>query len=166
MRKPTKKSTIAVIAVLAALAVGVAVLAVLGGREAAPGRRLREDAVFLVTVGGTEHRVTVEDIESLGPREIEANYKKSGKDPETRVYTGVPFAAVLRLKGIGAETLRSATFSAADTYSSILPMEDALDEENCYIVLDAGDEGPFRMILARDRFSQRWCKLLTGVALK
>ena len=161
-----KKSTIAVIAVLAALAVGVAVLAVLNGKSAEAKRQLRGDAIFLIIADGEEHRVTMEDIEALGPREIEANYKKSGKDPETRTYTGVPFAAVLRLKEINTEGLRSATFAAADAYSSILAMEDALDEESCFIVIDPGDEGPYRMILAKAQFSQNWCKLLTDVTLK
>jgi len=161
-----KKSTIAVIAVLAVLAIGVAMLAVLNGREAAPKQQLRSDAVFLITVNETEHRVTMEDVESLGPRKIEANYKKSGKDPETRYYTGVPFAAVLRLKGIDAGGLRSAVFTAADGYSSIISMEDALNEENCFIVIDHSNEGPYRMILAQAQFSQHWCKLLTNITLK
>ena len=162
----SKKSTIVVVSVLAILAIGVAVLAILNGRDAEAKRQLRSDAVFLISINEAEYRVTLGDIENLGPREIEANYKKSGKDPETRSYTGVPFAAVLRLKGIERGDLRSASFSAADAYSSILSMEEALDEGNCYIVIDEGDEGPFRMILAQAQFSQRWCKLLTNVELK
>ena len=162
----SKRSIIIVVAVLAVLAIGVAVLAVLNGRDAASRQQLRGDAVFLIIANEIEHRVTMEDVESLGPREIEANYKKSGKDPEARVYTGVPFAAVLGCKGIDAGGLRSATFTASDAYSSILPMEEALDEENCFIVIDAGDEGPFRMVLAKAQFSQKWCKLLTEVILK
>jgi len=161
-----KKSTIAVIAVLVILAIGVAVLAVLNGRQAAPKQQLRSDAAFLIIAGGTEHRVTMEDIEALGPREIEANYKKSGKEPETRTYMGVPFAEILRAKDIGPAQFSSAAFTASDGYASALPMEKALDEENCFIVIDAGDDGPFRMILAKDQFSQNWCKLLTDVTLK
>jgi len=159
-----KKSTIAVIVVLAVLAAGVAVLAVLNGKNAAEKKQLLDEAVFLIIANGTEHGVTMEDIGALGPREIEANYKKSGKDPEMRVYTGVPFAAVLRLKGIDTGGLSSAVFSAADGYSSILPMEDALDE--CYIAIDDGGDGPFRMILPKARFSQDWCKMLTDVHLR
>jgi len=161
-----KGSSIAVIAVLAVLAIGVAVLAVLNGKNAAVKRQLRGEAVFLIIANETEHRVTMEDIEALGPREIQANYKKSGKDPETRVYTGVPFEAVLRHIGVDPVNCRSAVFSASDAYSSIIPMEEALDEENCFIVIDNGDEGPYRMILAKARFSQSWCKLLTDVTLK
>ena len=159
-----KKSTVAVVIVLAVLAAGVAVLAVFNGRDAAEKKRRLSDEYFLIVAGETEHRVTMEDIEALGPREIEANYKKSGKDPEMRYYTGVPFAAVLRLKEIDAEGLSSAVFSAADSYSSILSMEDALGE--CYIAIDAGSDGPFRMILPKAQFSQGWCKMLTDVHLR
>jgi len=161
-----KRSTIAVIAVLAVLAIGVAVLAVLNGREAAQKKQRLSDEYFVILADGTEHRVTMEDIEALGPRDIQANYKKSGKDPETRVYTGVPFAAVLRHIGVDPVKFRSAAFAASDAFMSIRPMEVALDENNCFIVIDDGGEGPFRMILAKDRFSQYWCKLLTDVTLK
>ena len=161
-----KKSTIAVIAVIAALAVGVGVLAALNNKDATARQQLRDDAAFLIAANGAEHRVTMEEFLSLEQREIEANYKKSGKAPETRVYTGVPFAELLRMKGIDCAGMKTAVFSAADGYSSALAMEEALDEAGCWIVLDEGGDGPFRMILPRAQFSQNWCKLLTDVTLK
>jgi len=161
-----KKSTIAVIVVLAVLAIGVAVLAVLNGRQAVGKIASIYDTGFLVLAGDVEYQVTLAEIEALGPREIEANYKKSGKDPETRAYRGVPFAEVLARKGIDPAGFGSAVFSAADGYASALPIEKALDKENCFIVIDQGGEGPFRMILAKDQFSQYWCKLLMDVTLR
>ncbi|MCL2508449.1 MAG: hypothetical protein FWF05_04665 [Oscillospiraceae bacterium] len=161
-----KKSTIMIAVILAVLAVGTAVLAVLNSNASKDRRQLRSDAVFLIIHGDTEYRVTVPEIESLNPREIQANYKKDGKDAETRQYTGVPFAEVLRIKGIDASGAGTAVFAASDGYSRALPMADALNGDNCFIVLDSGDEGPFRMIMAQDQFSQRWCKLLTDVTLK
>jgi len=161
-----KKSTIAVIAIIAVLAVAVAVLAVLNGRDAAAKKQLQNDAVFLIVAGETEHKVTMEEFLSLEQQEIEAIYKKSGKDPETRHYAGVPFAALLRLKGVDPAGFGSAVFSAADGYASALPMADALNEDHCFIVADGGEDGPFRMVLPKDRFSQRWCKMLTDVHLR
>lgn len=161
-----KKSTVAVAAVLAFLAVGVAVLAILNGKDAKARKELLESKVFVIAAGGTEYEVTATDIEALGPREFQANYKKSGKAPETRLYSGVPFAAVLELKGVELEGIETATFSAADSYSSILSIAEALDEENCFIALDEGEEGPFRMIKPKDPFSQYWCKQLVKVILK
>ena len=161
-----KKSTIAIIILLAVLAVAVTVLAVLNSKSALAKQQLLKDARFLIAADGEEYTVAMEDLEALEPREIVANYKKSGRDPEIRRYTGVPFAAVLRARGVQPEGMRTAVFSAADGYVSALPIADALDEENCFIVIDNGNEGPFRMILAKDRFSQRWCKLLIEVTLK
>jgi len=156
-----KKSTIAVIAVLAALAVGVGVLAALNGKTAK-----QADTAFLIAARGQEYEVSMVEFLFLPQREIEANYKKNGKDPENRYYIGASFAEVLRMKGIDPAGISTAAFSASDGYASILPIADALDMENCFIVLDSGREGPFRMILAKDQFSQRWCKLLTSVTLK
>ena len=166
MKHPIKKPTAAVLAILAALVLGVAVLAALNNQNAAAKQRLRADAVFLIHNGQAEARVTMEEFLRLPLHEIQANYKKSGKDPETRVYTGISFAAVLRMKEIDPAGAGAVTFSAADSYASVLSLEDALNEENCFIVADESDEGPFRMILAKDQFSQRWCKLLTEVTLK
>ena len=160
-----KKSTIAVAAVLAVLAVAVAVLSVLSGKDAEKKQLLRDNAQLLIVSGGEEYTLTMEEFLSLEQREIQANYKKNGKEPEARVFYGVPFAQVLRAKHIDPAGAAKALFSASDAYASLLPMEDALDEDNCFIVADSGADGPFRMILARDQFSQRWCKLLTDVTL-
>jgi len=165
-----KKSTILVAAVIAALAVGVAVLAVLNDRDAGEKREQLRDEYFVIHADvaecSTEYKVTMEEFLALGPVEFEANYKKSGKAPETRVYTGVPFAEVLRMKGIDPAQFSSASFMAADKYGQVLSMKDALDEENCFIAADDSGDGPFRMILPKDQFSQRWVKLLTDVHLR
>jgi len=161
-----KKSTMILAAVLAALGVAVAVLAALNGKAAAAKKQLLGGAAFLIVAGETEYKVTMEEFLGLEQREFEANYKKSGKDPQTRVFTGAPFAQVLRMKGVDPSQYSSAVFAASDGYCSALPIADALDGENCFIVVDQGGDGPFRMILAKDRFSQRWCKLLTDVHLR
>jgi len=166
MKNKAKKSTVAVISVIAALAVGVAVLAVLNGRDAAGKKELHRDAVFLIVAGETEYRVTMEEFLSLEQREFEANYKKSGRDPETRRYTGAPLAEILQMKEIDTAGFSGAVFGAADGYTSAISMEDALDAQRCFIAADEGEDGPFRMILPKDQFSQRWCKQLTDVTLK
>ncbi len=164
-----KKSTGIVIAVLAVLTAGAAILAALNGAQATAKKKLQNDAEFLIVTGEGKqkvtHKVTMEELQALEPQAIEAVYKKSGKDPETRAFTGVPFAAVLRAKNIDPTGFKTAAFTASDGYASALPIADALNEESCFIVIDSGDEGPFRMILAKDQFSQRWCKLLTDVTL-
>jgi len=160
-----KRTTIAVVAVLAALAAGVAALAILNGKNAKADQKLRDGDAFLITAGGTGHKITMEEFQALDLRDIQANYKKSGKAPETRIYTGLSFAELLRVKHIDATGAAAAIFTAADGYASAITLEDALNEENCFIVLD-DEAGPFRMILARDQFSQRWCSFLVNVVLE
>jgi len=160
-----KRSTIAVIAILLALAIGVAVLAILNGKNAEAKQRLRSDAAFMIIIGEVEHKVTMEEFRALDLREIQANYKKNGKAPEIRAYTGIPFAEILRQRNIDLADITKVIFTAADNYASAITMEEALNEDNCFIVLD-DEAGPFRMILARDQFSQRWCGYLTDVDLK
>jgi len=171
-----KKSTIAVLAVLLALAAGVAVLAILNGKGSEAKRRLQDDDAFLIMANGAEQKISMAEFQKLPLREIQANYKKNGKAPEVRAYTGAPFAEVLRMAGVDPEGLTKAIFSAADNYTSALRIDEALDEENCFIVIaeagvplgkrEDGGTGPFRMIMARDQFSQRWCSFLTDVVLE
>ena len=165
-----------VVIVTAALAAAVAVLAALNQKNIAPKKEAQERGVFFLYAGDEEYAVSMEDIEALSPYEIEANYKKSGKAPETRVYRGVSLRAVVDSLGIDASAYSSVSFSAADGYASALTIDEAMDGGNCYIVTAMGGEpldtrenggsGPFMMILARDQFSQRWCKFLLEVRLK
>jgi len=161
-----KKSTIAVIAILVVLAIGVAVLAVLNSQNAEEKKQQLADEYLYIHVGGVEYKITLEEFLSFEQQEFEANYKKNNLAPESRTFAGVPFAEILRAKGIAPAGFGSAVFAAADSYAQALSMADALDEENCFIVYDDGADGPFRMILPKDQFSQRWVKLLTDITLK
>jgi len=158
-----KKSTIAVIAALVALAIALVALIFLNMPDIAQRQQLRTDEVFLIIIGEDEHRVTINDIENLYPRAIEANYKRSGRPAETRMFSGVPFAAILELHEIDSANLQNAIFAAADGYQSALTISRALND--AYIVL-CDERGPFRMILPNDQFSQHWCSYLTDVTLR
>ena len=162
-------------AVFVFFAAGLAVLAVLNAQNAAVKKQLQDDAEFLIISGDIEHKITMAEFQTLELHDIQANYKKSGKAPETRVYTGIAFANVLQSKNISTNGISKAVFGAADLYHSALSIDDALDIENCFIVIKEdgkplgkradGGTGPFRMILATDQFSQRWCSFLTEVTL-
>jgi hypothetical protein len=160
-----KKSTLIVAAALVVLAIALAILAALNGKTASAKKQLQEEKVFLVQSGEQKYRVTEGDILSLHPKEFSANYKKNGKSAQTRTFTGVPLAAVLRLKEIDLEGITMAAFAASDGYASALPIADALNEKSCFIVLDK-EKGPFLMVMAKDQFSQRWCNFLTDVTLQ
>ena len=156
-----KRSTIVIIAILALLAIGTAVFALLNRRNTRAG----DGASFVIVCGEVEHTVTKDELAAIGLRGVEANYKKNGKPAETRVYTGVPLVEILAHKSIDTQGISTAHFAASDGFRTVLSIDDALDSENCFIVLD-DDAGPFLMIKPKDPFSQYWCKYLTEITLK
>ncbi len=174
--KKMKKSTLFVIIAVALLVVVVVVFALLNSDGVAEKRKYQDDAEFLIKAGDQTYVVTMEEVLSLNPVEIEAIYKKSGKEPETRNYTGVPFADLVQLKSIDISSYTSVSFTAADGYASALPIEDAMNASDCYIIIaeageplgkkEDGGSGPYRMILPNDQFSQRWCSFLMEVSFQ
>jgi len=158
-----KKSTWIVIAVLAALGVAVAVLLVLNRGDMEARQQQLEDGVLLIIHEGITHEITIEDIQTLGPREFDANYNRSGRPAENRVFTGVRFSQVLEFLEIDAANASSVIFAAADGYTSAISAHDALHA--AYLAL-CDEFGPFRMVLPRDPVSQRWVHWLTEVEFR
>ena len=170
------KNTKLIIIITAGLIVVVAVFAFLNRENIAGKREAQESGIFFLNDGGREITVTLEDIEALSPFTILANYKKSGQAASTRTFQGVSLKAVVERMGVDFSAHTSVSFIAADGYASALTLAEAMDDGNCYIVIaeenrplgtrESGGSGPFMMILAKDQFSQRWCKFLLEVNLQ
>lgn len=170
-----KKQNKIVLACVCALLVVIAVFAVLNRENVLLKRQMVESGSFRIVSGEQVYTVSMKDIEALNPAEVAANYKKDGKAPIGKTYTGVPLKRVLDSVGADVSSAKSVSFTAADGYASAVPIQDALNEESCFIVIREGGEalgsketggsGPFMMILAQDQFSQRWCKFLLEVTL-
>ena len=154
----------------------MAALAFLNMNYIAPKIAAQDAGFFYVYAGGEQYTVTMADIEALSPYNITANYKPSGKNPETRTYRGVPLKAVADSLGIDCSGFRSVSFTAADGYATALTLKDAIDGGDCYIAVALGGkplgtranggDGPFMMLMAHDQYSQRWCKYLLEVRFK
>jgi hypothetical protein len=171
------KNTKIVIAVIIVLTVTVVIFAILNRDNIAERKAMQDSGTFIITaVDGTRYNVTMYDILSLNPHVIDANYKKSGKEPVQKQYTGVSLKRLFDYFDIDYLLTKSVSFTAADGYASAISIDDALDENNCFIVFEeegeplgtkeSGGKGPFMMILANDQFSQRWCKFLLEVEIK
>ncbi|MEG1049777.1 MAG: hypothetical protein RSE24_04475 [Oscillospiraceae bacterium] len=175
----TKQTKIAA-AVLGLLLVTTVVLLMLNSPSAQEKQELSKSGSFKITLDGTTKTVTMKDIEAVGISDISANYKPSGKQPVTRVYQGVSFAALLKYLELDtvalAEKNTSVVFTAIDGYTTAIKMEEALDEGKCAIVVslenkpigskEDGGTGPYMMVLPQDQFSQRWCKFLGEVTFQ
>lgn len=175
MIRPSRNTRI-VIALTAVLLLAAAILAVLNADYVRERRDAQSNATFSVAVDGATHTITMDDILALSPAAVTASYNPSDREAEAREYTGVALADIFTSLDIDASGYSSVTFMAADGYASAISAEDARDASNCYIVFEEngvslgakedGGTGPFMMIMAKDVFSQRWCKFLLEVMLK
>jgi len=169
-----RNSKIVVISVVV-LVFAVTVLAWLERDNIAERKAMQDSGTFLITAGGSQYIVTMEDIEDIGPRVIEANYKTNLMPAVKKKYTGVSLKSVLDRLGVDYSTAKRASFSAVDGYFSAASISDSLNEENCFVVFEeagnplgtreSGGVGPYMVIFANDRFSQRWCKYLFEIAV-
>jgi len=167
------RNTKIVVAVTAVLIFAAAALAWLN--QDSIKKAMPENGTFLVTAGGRQYTVSISDFETMGPYTIDANYKTNGRAPVQKQYTGVSLKRLFDHLGVDDSAAARVRFTAADGYTSALSLSDALDEENCFIVFeengrplgtrDSGGSGLYMMILAKDRFSRRWCKYLLEIAV-
>ena len=170
------RNTKIVAIVLIVLTVALVVLACLNRENVAEKKEMQENGTFIITANGEQTIITMDDIIALEPRVIDANYKKSGKEPVQKQYTGVALKSIFDYFNIDYSEAKSVSFTAADGYASALTIGEALNEENCFIVIEEegeplgtkenGGKGPYMMILANDQFSQRWCKFLLEIELR
>jgi len=171
------RNTKIVIIIIIILTVAAAILAFLNRENIAEKKAMQDSGAFIILSNGDKNIVAMDDIVSLNPRIIDANYKPSGNNtPVKKQYTGISLKSLFDYYDINYSSAKSVSFIAADGYASALPIADALDENNCFIVFEEegellgtkenGGKGPFMMILANDQFSQRWCKFLMEVKIK
>jgi len=174
--KQIKRNTKIVVIVMAALVVAVGVLAWLNHDNIAQKKTLQDSDTFLLSANGRQHTVTLDDLLSLCPREVTVNAKSSTTDYTKKRFTGVSLTSLLDHLGVDYSEAESVHFTAIDGYTSAVSIKEALDRENCFIIFEedgkplgtkeSGGSGPYRMILAKDEFSQRWCKFLLEITVE
>ena len=165
-----------IVAITAAvLVVAVAALAWLNRGNAADRKAMQESGAFYITAGDSRYPVTMDDLREIGLRSVEASYKTNLMPAVQKKYSGVSLKSVLDRLDVDYSGAKSVSFSGADGYVSAVRIAIALDEENCFIVveeagkplgtLESGGFGPYMAIFAKDRFSQRWCKYLIEITI-
>ncbi len=166
-----------VIIAVIVLAVVVGVTAFLNRGDLAFKDESQEKAFLVITSKGNEvAKVDMDFIRDLGETDFEANLKKSGKDPVRHTYTGVPLKAVLEACDVDIEGKSMIVAKAVDGYTSALTLDEAMEEDNVYIVYkldgeplgkkEEGGSGPYQLVISKDPFSQRWCKFLMEIELQ
>ncbi|HQA48878.1 MAG TPA: molybdopterin-dependent oxidoreductase [Bacillota bacterium] len=169
------KKTVLIVVVILALVVGVT--AYMNRGDLAAKRESQQDAYVLIKSGGSEAvRIDLEKLKQMNVVDVEANLKRSGKPAEKHVYTGVLLKEVLEEAGVDTAGKDTVIMKAVDGYTSAIGMEETLQDDNVYLVFkmdgeplgtkEEGGSGPLQVIIAKDPFSQRWCKFVMEIELQ
>lgn len=140
-------------------------------------KEMQQKALLSIKVDGEEVKsIDMEFIKGLGEVEFNANLKTNGKAPINKSYKGVPLIKILEACEIDAAGKKQVIAKAIDGYISALSVDEVLDEENIYVVYkedgeflgtkENGGSGPYKVVISKDKFSQRWCKFLSEVEVK
>jgi DMSO/TMAO reductase YedYZ molybdopterin-dependent catalytic subunit len=169
------KKTVMIVVVILVLVVGITAYMNRGDLDAKQSSQ--QDAYVIIKSGGSEvARIDLEQLQGMNVADVEANLKRSGKDPEKHAYTGVLLKEVLKAAGADTTGKDTVVMKAVDGYTSAIGMDEVLEEDNVYLVYEIdgqplgtkeeGGSGPLQVILAKDPFSQRWCKFVMEIDLQ
>jgi len=171
-----KKSTLAILVTVAALTVAVAVLAVLNADSARQLASRQDDATFIIR---TDNRVITVDFQTLqeaGIRHFAATRRGGGLSAVEVAFQGVPLTALCAFLGIDLSSIQSVTALAADGFSSVVSGGQVRDAGNVFIATaedgvplatrEQGGDGPYMLVVAKDAFSQYWCKYLSELIIR
>lgn len=170
-----KKNSIIII-VIAVLVVIIGITAYLNKDNAMSKTQINNDAVFSVVENGNEIKsYNMSEIQALGEVEFYANLNSSDSDAVEYQYTGIPLINILKDSGVNMEGMEAAIVSAIDGYVVSISMEKVLENDNVYLAYmrggelmntrEDGGDGPYQLIISKDKFSQFWCKYAYSVEL-
>jgi len=155
----------------------IGVLAIINKDTFEEKAQLNNDAIFSVMNDGVEVRsYNMDEIAALGETTFKANLKSSGNDPIEYEYSGVLLKTILEDAGVSLEGKDSAIVSAIDGYVVAIAIDKILDDDNVYLAYkrmgeligtrEEDGDGPYQMIISKDKFSQYWCKYAYSIDLQ
>lgn len=169
----SSKIIITVIVVLAAV-VGVTAWLNQGGQE--ERRRSQEGAILFLKQGDQTIELKFDDIRALPEKEFDAVLRGSGRLPVETTFTGVALKRIIEAAGLDLAAINQVVTRAADGYSVALTGDEVRMDDNVYLVYEQdgkdlgtredGGTGPYRLIIRKDEFAQRWNKYLMEIELK
>jgi hypothetical protein len=170
------KKFLILIAVIAVLAVGVAVFAILNAGDTAEKQAAQENATVTVKQGDVTKTFDLIYLKTFDKTEFSATMDTSKTGPEQKTFGGVPLVTVLKDLGFDLDKAETITLTAADGYASAITAGEVKDSENVYLVYERdgkqtlskqqGGSGPIETVVRKDQFSQRWCKFLMEIDIK
>ncbi|MFW6029644.1 MAG: molybdopterin-dependent oxidoreductase [Halanaerobiales bacterium] len=114
-----------------------------------------------------------DDIQELDIHTFDAFLNESGKEPQKNEYTGVLVKDLLINSNIDITNIEAILVTAVDGYTVAVEKEKVIEEDNVYLAFkqndkflkskEDGGEGPYQMVIAKDQFSQYWCKYVIKI---
>lgn len=130
-----------------------------------------------ITQGENYQIVASEWIYSYDDSEVFSSViRSSGEKPMSVEFKGIELAEFLKDQNIDFRSSEKITFNASDGYRIAIKTEEILDPRNVYIVYEMNGEklkskrengtGPYRIVIRKDPFSQRWIKHLEEIIVQ
>ncbi|MBG0763521.1 MAG: molybdopterin-dependent oxidoreductase [Tissierellales bacterium] len=102
--------------------------------------------------------------------------RSSGEKPVSVEFKGIELAEFLKSQNIDLTNSNMIKFYASDGYQIAVKTEEILEPKNVYLVYEMDGEklkskknngsGPFRIVIRKDPFSQRWIKHLEEILVE
>lgn len=143
--------------------------------------------VFLLT---REEEVTLRIVNGENVQIVEGEYiysfedsvtfpaviRSSGEKPVETEYKGIELVKLFPALGIDISDAEKITFNASDGYRVILKIDEINEPNNVYLTYERdgqlmkskkrGGDGPIRLVIRRDPFSERWIKHVEEIIIE
>lgn len=102
--------------------------------------------------------------------------RSSGEKPVETEYKGIELTKLFAALNVDIKDVERITFNASDGYRVILNIDEIKEPSNVYLVYERdgqpmkskkrGGDGPLRLIIRRDPFSERWIKHVEEIIIE
>ncbi len=128
-----------------------------------------DDPNIIITEGENSRKIESEYIYSYeNSLTFPSVIRSSGEKPVSVEFKGIELAEFLKSQNVDLTNSNKITFIASDGYQIAVNVVEILEPKNVYLVYEIDGEklkpkknngtGPFRIVIRRDPFSQRWIK--------
>lgn len=164
-----KNNNLIILAIIGLLITVLGVTYLVNREDIAGKLELNKEAIFeVVQDGEVIASYNMEEISDMGETTFTANLKSSGNDAVAHEYTGVLLRTIFESAGLEIEGADGATVMAIDGYAAALTMEKLSAQDNVYLAYlrdgellgdkTSGGDGPYQLVISKDKFSQFWVK--------
>ena len=174
-KRPLKKSTLIVIATVVALALVVATLATLNGRDQLRAGVGIKDGSFRLLSSNETTMVTLARLQKLPARTVTVTLDTSTTTARQVSYTGLPLRELFTGLGVPFTRDNYCVARGSDGFTTSY-LADEVERDDIWLVYAQDGKalpgrsqngfGPFLIVTRGEQFSQRWCKYLQTLTVK